>query len=588
MAGARIYAGMVQREGAFLTSQMISDGVYWDGPKQVNFNDNTSLNDFDLAALDYPYPYGKLTPNEVFDYLKEDGTFGETPTSGIVVTADFIPQEFLKNGLFINDNGSVYDDWVVSNAVYGGKPIYRVSIPKEDSKNNSVLDPNTPALTEYRIEVNHTSDGRLPVTEQTDLFDADRIPRSVPTNTDRYGSTAPFIEVVYGSVVGNDPFSIKGRSIYGNPLKPDLESSNGPDLISGVGSKIGDHAASLFRLRPLTTTPSSDTWWSTTKDGRFKASVQGPKDQDFSAEIFLNSGLRVKTGGAIRLETEKGLQLEIGTGDTSTNNGLDLSSKSGAVRIYGGGNTNVGSVDKKSSTSYGNYDQPSVLIEGKNNVNLRSSKKVLIETSSIETKSQDCSINTQSGISLRAGDRLGINSATLDIITTGKCTQTFHGPKDNLPTFGSFRDTKFTGIGVGVVDDYFVLAGNRLETFVAGNHTTTIMVGNMTYQTSAGVWSAIAGGNLISIDSASGINELASVGNITISAVAGTTAMVGQVAVNIRSSGTSTLSGATGVYLGGPGNTGGIVCWSDLDPLTGLPLLTFGMGSPGHLIGPSI
>ena len=110
----------------------------------------------------------------------------------------------------------------------------------------------------------------------------------------------------------------------------------------------------------------------------------------------------------------------------------------------------------------------------------------------------------------------------------------------------------------------------------------------MTYETEAGIWTARATANSITVDSISGITASAGVGNVSLNATVGGLQMSGQTNVLLRSSGPAVVSGAAGVTLGGPGKFGGIVSSSDLDPLTGLPLLTFGMGSPGHLLGPAV
>jgi hypothetical protein len=71
-------------------------------------------------------------------------------------------------------------------------------------------------------------------------------------------------------------------------------------------------------------------------------------------------------------------------------------------------------------------------------------------------------------------------------------------------------------------------------------------------------------------------------------ALAGAVNISGQVALTAKSTGQTIVSGGAGVLLGGPGKSGAIVCGTDLDPLTGAPLSAYGMGSPGHLLGPSV
>ena len=52
----------------------------------------------------------------------------------------------------------------------------------------------------------------------------------------------------------------------------------------------------------------------------------------------------------------------------------------------------------------------------------------------------------------------------------------------------------------------------------------------------------------------------------------------------VVSAGPTTIRGAAVTLSATGGKVGGIVSSADLDPLTGLPLITFGMGSPTHLL----
>jgi len=594
MAGSRIYAGMVQRTGSLLPTQMFSDGTLWETPLQVDPDTKEALTDTDLYDEKDPHAYGKLTPNPLFDRLKDDGTYHDVNLSGVLFEPNLDPYDFLTQGLFITDQGSLYDTRVLSDAVYGGKPLYRVSVNTDEDglPLNSCLGTGdqTRSLTEYRLEVSHTSDGRLPVTEETDGFDAERLPRTAPgeTDTGARSSSAPFIEQVYGSVVGNDPFSSVGRDQYGLPLMARIFEADGtpnPDMVSAVGEPLGEHAATLFRLFPVTPSLDPPTFWSVTKDGRVRASIQGPKVQEFSAEVALTSGLRVRSGGVISLEAEKGVKFDISQGSTADNSGLDLACSKGSVRIYGGGETQRGGAGRRSAPTGGEDEAPSLLLEGRKNLELKANKRIFASAGLLEARVQNCDLRAQAGVSVQAGDSISMSSKTYDLAVMGRATQTFHGPKDLLPTYGSHRDTKFTGIGTGVVDEYFVLLGNRQETFLVGNHATSILVGNLTYETVAGVVTHRAGFNQVSVDVATGISGTVAAGNISFSAPGGNFMALGGIASMIKSFGVTTISGASGVFLGGPGKVGGIVCASDLDPLTGLPLVTFGMGSPGHVLG---
>lgn len=587
LAGARVYAGMVQRDATFLPSQMISDGIEWDAQKLIDRENNEPLDDFSLEASGHPY--GQLNPATVFDKTT-GGIVGDVPLSGIVVDPNLDPYLFLERGLFVTSEGYTYDGKTQSEAVYGGKPYFRVGLSDDVTKapQNAALGQQE-SLTEYRIELSHTSDGTLPVTEQTDGFDAERLPRASLTSPDTLPPSR-YIEVVYGSVVGNDPYSVAGRQIYGIPIKPvvfDLGGSRSPSLGSALGAPLGEHGATLFRLTPLVSPAGSPTWWSVTKDGRFKASIAGPQSAPFSAEVALESGLHVSSGGKIRLDADQGFDLRL-KGDQASNEGLNLSVPNGAVKLYGGGKSSTDAFSKQiSPTGDGSQDAAGLMLEARFNAELKAGRKVSLLGNEVESKSSGYTVNAMNGVSVQAGEKIAMSSKVLSMVTNGKFSHAIHGPQDLLPTNGPFREIKITGIGVGTVDEYQMQLGDRKETILTGNHTTTVVVGNLTYETGLGVWKAAAGTNNMTIDSVSGASLNVPVGNFTASVLAGAVSIIGQTNVLVKSSGPAVFSGTSGVTLGGPGKVGSIICSSDLDPLTGAPLATYGMGSPGHLLGPA-
>jgi hypothetical protein len=131
----------------------------------------------------------------------------------------------------------------------------------------------------------------------------------------------------------------------------------------------------------------------------------------------------------------------------------------------------------------------------------------------------------------------------------------------------------------GVVDKYRMVYGDRLEEFeTQGNHTTSIIgTGNLTYETNQGKWKARAGTNSLEVDSTSGISATVAVGNVSVTATTGSISQTAQTNMTLRAvTGSVTVAGSTGVKLVSPGPaSGGIVCGSDIDPLTGIPFSTF-------------
>jgi hypothetical protein len=583
-AGVRSYSGMVQRDAIRLPTSMFSDGKNWEPSSLINRDENRPFTDDELLGFSTPYPTGYLTPNDLFNRLGEDGELKDSPQSGVFLGTNVDPFYILQRGLFINAEGYALDNKYKNDAVYGGKSIYRVST---NPGSNAAL--GDKSFTEYRIEVSHTSDGILPVSEQTDGFDADRLPRTAQTSSDPNNSQGPFLEWSLGTIVGNDPYSIKGRELYGIPLQTrvfDLSGKLNPEIISALGVPVEKQAASLFRMNPPIKN-GEPSFWSISKEGKFTAFIGG-KENENTVDVGIRGNMRVYASGEINIKSGKGVNLDLKS-DNPSNMALNLESSDSAIRIYAGGKSTTGDLAKLTApVGDGLPDSPNLTLEAKDNILLKSSRKAQVNTGTLEVSSSAVNVNTLSNTSINSGDRIGLSSKTFDLICNGKANFSFHGPKDLLPTNGSFRSTTFAGIAVGVVDESLYVSGDREETFLLGNHKTSVLLGNMTYETEAGIWTARATGNSLTVDSISGITASAAVGNISLNATVGGLQMSGQTNVLIRSSGPAVFSGVSGVTLGGPGKFGGIVSSSDLDPLTGLPLLTFGMGSPGHLLGPAV
>lgn len=106
------------------------------------------------------------------------------------------------------------------------------------------LGPTTRALTEDRLEIQEFSDQNLPFPDHYG-FDADQI--------GDVSHWTPFIERVYGTVVGNDPYSVSGRSGYGRPQKPvifaDAHATSAQPGLQDAGGERALEGAFLYRMR---------------------------------------------------------------------------------------------------------------------------------------------------------------------------------------------------------------------------------------------------------------------------------------------------------------------------------------------------
>lgn len=584
-SGARIYSGMVQRDATLLPQQMFSDGTYWDSPRVVD-GAGRPLSEDDLA--DDPIPVLGLTPAEVFAKDRS----GERSNDLNFGTLD--PYQFLQRGLFIGADGQAFSD-STPEAVYGGKPIFRVSM----DGSNAAVDPTAETLTEYRVEVSHTSDGTLPVTEQTDGFDSDRLPSSVPTDAAPLGGSenAPFIEWVMGSVIGNDPFNQQGRDLYGVPLRPEVFSGAdpGPGLRTGLGFPMEEHAAVLLRLSPPLDTNSTPSFWAWTKDGRLFTSITGPGNT-YSAEEFYASGIRLGLGStpegdSYRIDSDGAIILHNERGNNATNLGLDLRSDSGAVRIYAGGSTTTGgSLARAAPVGEGDKGLPALSLEAATNMHLTAAKTLKISAQTLDLKNvAQMNLSSSAALQLSSGNKVTTQSKVVETTAMGKVSTTISGPKDSLPTNIPVRKTSIvatpaTGNPGGLTDQYDMLYGNRVETITTGNHTTAVAVGNQVYSTGAGTITQQSAQNLVSV-SPGGVNGVAGAGAVTFSAPAGAAAITASAAASVTGA-TVAMTGATVTMPGAHLFPGGVMTDTTINPLTGLPWTASGsIGVPTVRIG---
>jgi len=591
MAGARIYAGMVQRDATLLAPYMVSDGKIWDGNRQALLGD--PINETELPG-DPTAPEGFLTPAMMLRKQPLSAEKGYLGRSTIAPDPYIDPYDFFRRGGFINESGYVVDEKHIADGLYGGKPIFRVANQK---KGNAVLDPQAATLTEWRLEVAHTSDGRLPVTEQTDQFDADRLPDEDPSVPKIGQEKGSYIEMVMGSVVGNDPFTTRGREQYGLPLKtvifegntpvPRIEAASITEDEEGLSSTpLGEQAATLFRLSPPLPGNQQDTFWSVNKAGQFKASIGGDRREN-SVEAFLAGGLKLGIKGGFEVLMDG--HVEFGT---LAKNSLHLTAREGPVKIYGGGTEGGGSAvaERLSGTGGGEGDLPSVDIQARTNAWLQAQKKVFIKGATIEEVASQVKITGQESVSIDGIKQLSMTSDKWMTTVNGRCQQSFAGPKDLLPTNMPLHERSYTSLFPGLIAEKVTYnQGDREEMFVFGKHTTTVLVGTMSYEVALGSWKASAVGNSVEL-SAGGVSATAVSGTVSLTAVAGSATMSGMSGVTLVSSGgVATVKGASGMILSAPvagPDQGPILCAGSLEPFTNLPFATWGLGAKNHLVTP--
>jgi hypothetical protein len=544
-SGFRSYQGPVQRDHLLINPQVVSDGQEWEAPFEENL--------LPVSAVES----GTLEPSFIFE-------------GGINWQNSLNPYLFLQKGGLIDVDGRLVSEESLSSYLYGGKSVFRVA----SSGGSNSASSNIPTLTEWSIELDHTSDQTLPVTEQTELYDFEK------KNNGKY------LSLQLGSVVGNDPYSPQGRSQYGKPLVFNVFSGNklSPTLSSaeiGQGdtdlkTPMEEHLAGLFNFKPINGDKSY--YWSLNKKGQVKAFIPGPVKEN-SLELGLQGGLKLFVGGALDLNMDDGIIFK-----SKGKSPVELSSEKGYVHIYGGG-----SKFSPTQNNTGNSENsPSVFIESRTNMRLQAEKKILLQSSALESKSSSVSIDANQSIRLQSTGKIALQSDTLSFVSTGKTSQLFSGPPLFIPVNGALHERTYVPAFPGLTaEDVLYVWGDRKETFLLGNHRTHVVLGNASYEVDLGTVTLRSGVNVLNLGPASMVGSVT--GAVTVAALGGISTLSGTAGAALSSeAGIAAVRGTAGVYLGGPvfgPDIGPILCAGSLDPLTGLPFGTFGIGAKGHIIG---
>jgi len=586
-AGVRTYSGMVQRDSTLLPTQMFADDIDWTAGKQIE-SDGTAVAPGDLPETDNP---GALTAHPVFETNLQMGNVD--------------PNQALVRGLFIDEHGMMYDELVRPSATYGGKNLYRVSMdPNADgSYPNAALSEDAEVFTEVRWEVSHTADGTLPVTEQTDGIDIDRLLPNAPTEgTDGSGDVnplnrspnAPMVEVVMGTAIGNDP--INERSSYGRPLVPALFDENGrfsPGLhAAGPTTPVSDHAAFLVRVHNPTDPKAPPAFMAITKGGAYRSYFPGSGSE--SHQEFYQTGKRIRVGRSAAgesyvLEGTGGVSVRgIGVGRSVDNIGVEMRAEESAVSIFGGAATTSGAASPTSDpnlTLAGN--RYAVLIESAKSMLLSAVETLKISGQRVELDEIDTlRARANTSMEILSGDTIAVSSKKLNVTITGKAEFTYGGPLDSKPTNGPSRTTTFTatpltgGTG-GVVDRFDYVFGGRKSVFRVGRQDTVMNAGSFNVTTMAPAPITVGQGSGVHLSTGLpglknkldldvlGAALVAGAGSVKVQATKGSASLKGSVSAVVQGGISATIR-ASFVKVNTPTPfTGGVLTDGCLSPITG-------------------
>lgn len=560
MAGARVYGGMIQRDARSLPREMFRQFNKLDIMPIIE-DDGTFTN-----VENSPEMIGVLNPHPLFAQQFDGQSVFEK--SGGAFSNEINPYSFLYQAKLINSDGKSIAN---EGETYGGKSILRIN---KNGERQSETD--TSALVEYRIDVCHTSDGSLPVNEETDGFDADRL-----LNPE---ANLPFIEFVLGTPVGNDPITDGGINQYGKPLYLNVDEGALKTVTEQI--PLEDQLATMLSVKGLDKiNPKSVTGF--TKSGAFRSYI-GSDIQD-ALKARIEGGMSLVTGERALIEAPSFVLRTASSLDTYS---IDLES-SGAVSVVSRGYLNLGSEEDGDDTN--TLNKVGTLIDSYGAVRIQSSTGLDVSAPIFNVdEATEVTVNALNNMELDSGDRLTLTSKVRKDTITGKMETIITGPPDFNPLYGAVRETTIganpaTGFPAGVVDKYTCAYGDRTETYLTtSNVSTTVAVGSHNTTVAVGSINHTAGLTSIS-QSPAGVAVTAGAGNISLTASAGAVSVSSTVSVGIRSLGATTLSGST-VVLGAPGaGAGWIMCATDRDPTTGRTFLESGLMLPrGQSLAPTI
>lgn len=537
MSGARIYGGIVQRDARTLPKELISDGSDWADPYQLdvdgkpkrNFkNDNVSQDNY--------------KPHNLFrkESLKEKSNFEK---DGGFITLD--PYKFVYNANLVNE--FFENESETRSLVYGGKAILRLNTEGKPSFNTNMA-------TEYRIELNHLTDGTLPVSEQTDGFDVDRL-SEVKESKDKL----PFVEFVLGSVVGNEAFTLTGKDLYGKPLSPKIEFGAGSSLVDASVLDLEEHSATLIKVQPVVgDDPAS--FISFTKGGALRAFI-GNSTTEYGVKAKVNSGVGL-SAQKVNVQTTSNLDMVVG-GQTNIN-----------------ANNNIGFSSNKT-----------ININAVNTINLNSSERINLSAPVVSlADAGQVVLKSQSALNFNSSETINLSSKGKNETIMGGSNTTISGPKDFNMLSGPPRSTKIlaspaTGQVAGIVDEKIVAYGDELNTYLTtSNITDLITSGTKNIVIGAGALNMTVGTNAINLTPATAIIN-ATTGVASVNALSGIASMVGIGGAVVSSEAVTTIRGGGALILASKGTSVGfIMCGSDRDTITGLPYTALGLIPRGQVL----
>jgi hypothetical protein len=427
----------------------------------------------------------------------------------------------------------------------------------EDTKNGGTLR----AFTERRMEVRHETDLSTEVLDEIDGFGVDR-PRA-------------YIEQVFGTTVGNDPYSSMGQRQYARVLKPkifeDFDQTAAPSGFrmeecirppsTSVDEALTMAGGYLFRMAPPRAASRNEFALAVSKQGKLFLNVPGSTVENYSAknisaEVNMAGALKMRLGAAapdrvsLHMTLEGGIFLDVG----SNSNGECITTNfRGAIKnVFKGGNSVDGvahSVDVQGNTEK--------VVSGND----------IQAVKGLYQKSVDGGYNIlANSVKLNGLNGYTGNFGSFNAVVSGKsqtmCAQLV---KETIATGGKTST---------------ILAGLSSESIIAGTKSVSVGAGATSFSNAAGAFSVAVGTGSVSVTTGAGAVTLSTaVGSMSISAGLGMVSITAGLAMNLTALIGISLT-AVQVLLGAPvaplGVARGLAMMPpgspSLDWITGLPL----------------
>ena len=421
---------------------------------------------------------------------------------------------------------------------------------------------------EHRMEISHTTDMVQEVLGEIDGFAVDR--------------QEPYIEQVFGTIVGNGTFSSMSMRHYANILMPvifDDWSQPQPgnsfrwDAINrvGVDNEVNTLAgAYLFRIRSPQRTDQDYFTVAVEKQGKLLINIPGSQQERYpsgsknvSVEASLSGALKAFIGAqtpnnvSMNITCAGGIHLSLGADDQGNSlyiehHGALKTRHMSIVNDGGPSGTDTAAVSEEVE---GNKE---IAVQGAFNITVEGTMQTIVN-GQYQMQADRLTVQAHSGHTLNAGEE--------NVLISGKSQYNYaQVVMENIVTGGKIST---------------IMAGGRTTTVAAGAVATTALGGAMTSTCASGAYTVSVGTGAIGISTGAGAITLSTAaGAMSIGAAAGAIAITAGLAINLTAPAAISLASPQ-VLLGGPpavlGVSRGLPILPpgapSLDYITGLPLM---------------